>query len=152
MRKGIFFCAGLMLALTALSGCVRRSDYDRDVNDLERKLRQERIINAANLKDLELKLRDKSRSVNELTQRYMELQETAAGLKAWKAGFDKELSALSADVDELRLIFTKNAANIKGPAPFALHTKMVDIETRLNALMKLREAEAVQPRAVTPAQ
>lgn len=153
MRKPILFCVFIVFVCIAFSGCVRLSEYERDVGDLARQLQQERAINASNVKDLELKLKDKSRSVNELAQRYIALEETAGELRAWRAGFAAELSALSADVAELKLIVSKNASTMKGPAPLALFSTIVDIENRLNALIKKREADAVAPApAVSPAQ
>lgn len=60
----------LILLAFAMNSCVFRRDYDRDMARMQRQMADEKESHRADVRALELKLKDRARTLDELTVRY----------------------------------------------------------------------------------
>lgn len=128
------------LALIAgifLSGCVSRGAYDADIARLASKLQQERADHAATVKALEIKLKERAKSLSELTDRYMLLQHEREQYQL--PGLKKDLEILLKDLDELKLVVT---SNLKGSEGREMVMKINDMHKRISTILD-RESKAL---------
>lgn len=131
--------ASSFAAAVLLSGCVSRSAYDADIARLTMKLQQERADHAATVQSLEIRLKDRAKSLSELTDRYMVLQHERAQYQL--SGLRKDMEALLRDLDELRLVVT---SNLKGSEGTEMQMKISEMQKRIKTVLD-RESKAVAP-------
>ena len=128
------FIAGIFLP-----GCVSRGAYDADIARLAARLQQERADHAATVKALEIKLKERAKSLSELTDRYMVLQHERAQYQL--PGLKKDLEILLMDLDELGLVVT---SNLKGSEGKEMLMKINDMHKRISTVLD-RESKALPP-------
>jgi hypothetical protein len=127
------------IASVLLSGCVSRSGYNADISRLTLKLQQERADHAYTVKTLEEKIRDRGRSLTELTERYMLLQRERAQFQL--PGLRKDMEILLKNLDELSLVVS---ANLKGSEGREMQMMINDMRGRITGVLD-RESRAVVP-------
>jgi len=126
----------LLIAATLLSGCVSRSAYDADIARVAAKLRQERADNAETVRVLEEKIKERGRSLSELTNRYMVLQHERAQFQL--SGLKKDMEILLSNLEELSLVVS---ANLKGSEASEMQMIIGDMTKRVQSVLE-RERKA----------
>lgn len=127
------------IASVLLSGCVSRSAYEADISKLAAKLQQERADNAATVRILEEKIKERGRSLTELTERYILLQRERAQFQL--PGLKMDMEALLKNLDELSLVIS---TNLKGSEGREMLMMIGDMQKRIESVID-RESRAVAP-------
>ncbi|MBI5588291.1 MAG: hypothetical protein HY889_08000 [Deltaproteobacteria bacterium] len=125
-----------------LSGCVSRGAYDADIARLAVKLQQERADHADTVRALEIKLKERARSLSELTDRYMLLQHEREQYQL--PGLKKDMEILLKDLDELKLVVT---SNLKGSEGREMVMKINDMHKRISTILD-RDSKALAPSPI----
>ncbi len=131
--------AAVFIASLLLSGCVSRGSYEADVSRLSLKLQEERAEHAYTVKTLEEKIKDRGRSLTELTERYILLQRERAQFQL--PGLRRDMEILLKNLDELSLVVS---ANLKGSEGREMQMMINDMRSRITGVLD-RESRAVAP-------
>lgn len=131
--------AVVFIASVLLSGCVSRSGYEADISRLTLKLQQERADHAFTVKTLEEKVKDRGRSLTELTERYITLQRERAQFQL--PGLRRDMEILLKNLDELSLVVS---SNLKGSEGREMQMMINDMRGRITSVLD-RESRAVVP-------
>lgn len=125
--------SAIIITALLLPGCVSRTTYDRDVGTLLTKIQKLKSDHALEVRALESKIHERGRSLNELTTRYMSLQEDNVQAQIKLGSLRGDLETLSKDVAELKLvIFT----NVKGSEANEMMIKLIDMQNRIQILLE----------------
>lgn len=120
------------LTITALSGCISRSAYEENINRLAVALQNERAARAVAERQADLKIQDRGKTLNEMTNKYIELQKSYEQVQIKVIRFKGDFEKLLHDVDELKLVVH---TNVKGSPGSEMMIKLLDMEHRLNLLL-----------------
>lgn len=132
IRANIFkSSSAIILSGILISGCISRGAYEQDIARLTARLQQERIEHANQIASMEVKLKDRAKSLADLTDRYMTLQKEREQYQV--VGLKSDLEALSKDLAELKLVVASNA---KGAEANEMLMKIADMQKRINLLLE----------------
>lgn len=140
MDTGRFFAGslkimvkGLPLVVLAfvLNGCVSISDYDRDMGRLKKQISDERAAHEAYVKSLEFKLKDRARTLDELTARYSSLAQEKLSQGNLRYSKD-DLDAILKKIKELKV---EVRDNVSGPKAVEMTEALKEMERRVNYLL-----------------
>jgi septal ring factor EnvC (AmiA/AmiB activator) len=131
----------LLIPVMALSGCISRSTYNRDMSKLLNRIEMDRLEYDGIYDQLKAQNTDRSFTLNKLTTRYMQLQKNHAKIKGKFNHFDADLNALSHDIAELKLVITKNMDKIKSSMANEMLIKIIDMQFRIKELRKKESEE-----------
>lgn len=116
LRNGKFiFAAGLLAIPILAQGCVSKGVYEENINLLMQRMNRERAENAANERALEIKVRERGKTLSELTTRYIDLKAQQDYSQAKLGRLQGDLERLLSDMSEMKLViftnFTGSEAN-----------------------------------------
>ncbi len=124
----------------ALSGCVSKRTYDRDVTALLNKLEKGKGTSADSRETMEAKIRSKTAILNTLTNKYMMLEKDYIRASERLNSFNDDLQDLKKDIAELKLVISVNIDKLKSTVANEMLIKIIDMEYRIDELLK-KESE-----------
>ncbi|MEE9543910.1 MAG: hypothetical protein V3V95_09040 [Thermodesulfobacteriota bacterium] len=127
-------------AVMALSGCVSKRSYDRDVTNLLNKLEKGKGSSADSMQSLQSKIRSKSTSLNKLTNKYTLLEKDYVRASERLNSFGNDLQRLKKDMAELKLVISINIDKLRSTVANEMLIKIIDMEYRIDELLK-KESE-----------
>ena len=148
LRKKIIFAAGLLALPLFAEGCVSRGAYDENINLLMQKMNKERTENAATERALEIKVKERGRTLSELTNRYIELKAQQDYSQAKLGRLQNDLEGLLRDMSEMKLvIFT----NFKGSEANEMMLKLNSMQKTVQEILKKSNEPMTAPAAAPAA-
>jgi chromosome segregation ATPase len=127
-----------------VSGCVSKRTYDRDIARLTSQLQAERGETGSSMTSIESRLVDKSRTLAELTDRYIKLQAEKKRASQRLNTFRGDIEELQRDISELKLVVGKNVEKFPSTTANEMLIKLIDMEYRVQELLR-KEAEEAPP-------
>lgn len=138
-RNQILTVMALSIAL-ALSGCVSKRTYDRDVTALLNKLEMGEGISATSMRSLKTTVHSKSISLSKLTNKYTLLEKDYVRASERLNSFGKDLQTLKKDIAELKLVISINIDKLQSTVANEMLIKIIDMEYRIDELLE-KESE-----------
>jgi peptidoglycan hydrolase CwlO-like protein len=138
----------LLIAL-ALSGCVSKRSYDRDVSSLLNKLEQDKGRSANSMEIMESKVKSKAAVLSTLTGKYTTLEKDYIRARERLNSFNSDLQSLKKDIAELKLVVSINIDKLRSTVANEMLIKIIDMEYRIGELLK-KESEPVPEPSQTP--
>ena len=125
----------LSIAL-ALSGCVSKRTYDRDVSALLNKLEHNKGSSADSIKIMESKVKSKAAVLSTLTDNYTTLEKDYIRARERLNSFNSDLQNLKKDIAELKLVVSINIDKLRSTVANEMLIKIIDMEYRIDELLK----------------
>jgi hypothetical protein len=142
-----------LLALSvvlALSGCVSKRTYDRDVTALLNKIEQGKGQSASSIGGMKSRLDTKNASLSLLTNKYIMLEKDYIRVKKRLNTFDSDLQSFKKDIAELRLVVSTNIDKLRSTVANEMLIKIIDMEYRVDELLK-KESQPIPEPVAEPA-
>lgn len=148
MKRKLVIAAALVALPLLSSGCVSRSTYEDNVNQLMQKMHRERAEGNADRRALEIKVQERGRTLSELTTRYMDLKAQQDYSQAKLGRLQNDLEGLLRDMSEMKLvIFT----NFKGTQANELMLKLNSMQKTVQEILR-KSGEAMPAPAPADAE
>lgn len=145
-RNQILTALAVSVAL-ALSGCVSKRTYDRDVTALLNKLEMGEDISAVSRQSLQTKVHSKSISLNKLTNKYTLLEKDYIRTSERLNSFGNDLQNLKKDIAELKLVISINIDKLQSTVANEMLIKIIDMEYRVDELLEKESEPLPAPTA-----
>ena len=136
--------------ILALSGCVSKRTYDRDVTALLNKLEQGKGKSADSIETMQSRLNNKDASLSMLTNRYTMLERDYVRVKKRLNTFDSDLQNFKKDIAELKLVVSINIDKLRSTVANEILIKIIDMEYRVDELLK-KESQPLPEALAEPA-
>ncbi len=133
-KRRIFKALQLMLVILAamsLTGCVTRESYDRDIGELQRRLVNERSDKESAVHAMELKLKDRAKTLEVLTERYSKLEQEKLSQGNLRYSKD-DLEFLLKKIKELKVEVRDNITDAKA---VEMTETLKEMEHKVNLLL-----------------
>ncbi|MFQ5737221.1 MAG: hypothetical protein ACE5GY_10250 [Thermodesulfobacteriota bacterium] len=129
--------AGAFTLVFATGGCISRNAYNKNISRLASQLQNERAARAKDAENYEKKLREKSVTLTELTNRYITLQKESSAAHRKLGSLKGDLDTLLRDIAELKAVIFQN---VKGSVRNEMMIKLMEMQYRVKSLLKNKAA------------
>ncbi len=148
--KNQVFTVLTLSVVMALSGCVSKRTYDRDVTALLNKLEKGQGNSVDSMQSMQVKMHSKTVSLKRLTNRYSLLEKDYVRASERLNSFGSDLQDLKKDIAELKFVISINIDKLKSTVANEMLIKIIDMEYRIDELLK-KESEPLPAPSAEPA-